>query len=211
MADTNDLRSKLADGLLAAGVMIMLELLLILLIQPIAQSFSRPGILVYAVALTAVTSICLERSWTIRDSDITHAWMGIFGGLVGWVVVELSSWLGGLDLTGQTSILNLLLVFLVVSVLWRRVGTVGLRYFCVLFLMGWIGHVALSLLTFLTSLVPLLSANFFVLGYIAGAVGIGAVVYIFVRSQTQMERLNAAIVMWYAAMMMVYVFRGGFI
>ena len=39
MAIKNDLRSKLTDGVLAGGVLIMLELLMILLVKPIQLLF----------------------------------------------------------------------------------------------------------------------------------------------------------------------------
>ena len=62
-----DLRSKLIDGLLASGVLVLLSVLVILLVNPILVIFDRPGMLVYTVVLVAITAICLERSMSNRD------------------------------------------------------------------------------------------------------------------------------------------------
>ena len=210
IASKSDLRSKLTDGVLAGGVLLMLDLLMILLVKPIQLIFENYGILVYTVILIALAVICLERSLALRDPDITRAWWGIVGGMVTWAVIELSNWLGNQLVTNETGILLFLFVLLVISVLWRRIAPLGLRYFFLLAMLGWFGHAGLSSVIFLIGRLPQVSAILMGIGYTALTVIALSIVYIFVRSQTRLERINTAIVIWTAGMIAIYVFRGGF-
>lgn len=212
MEKQNMVRSKLVDGLLAGSILVLLELLLILLIKPVELVFSRPGLLIYTVSILAVSVFCLERSLHIALSEYVQAWWGVLGGLSAWVVIELNSYLGGQELTSETGMLNLMLVLLVASVLWRRVAPLGLRYYFVMLLLGWVGHSGLISLVFLTTTVePNLAFIIPVVGYIAAGMMIVSLVYIFMRSRDQLERLNAAMALWFTAMVMILVFRGGLI
>jgi hypothetical protein len=204
-----ELRSKLIDGLLAAGVLVLLEIVLALFIKPILIIFDRPGILVYTVALIAVTAICLERSLSNRDPEMTRAWWGILGGASAWVVIEFSNWLGNQPLINETGIIILMLALLISSVVWLKVAYVGLHYFLLLIFMGWVGHVGLASLIFLSSYLPQFQPVLLGTGILGGVAMAAAILYIFVRSQTRMDRLNAALVIWFSAMIMIYVFRGG--
>jgi len=206
-----EIRSKLVDGLLAGGVLVLLEMMLILLLKPIQLIFESPGLLVYTVILIALSAICLERSLAGRDSELTRAWWGVLAGLSAWVVIALSNKLGGLDLISETGILNLILALLVASVVWRRIAPLGLRYFFLLTFLGWLGQMGLEAMTFLSAHEPRLNTVTTGLGYLAGAVLVVAFIYIFTRSRTRLDRLNAALVIWFAATVMIYVFRGGFI
>jgi hypothetical protein len=206
-----ELRSKLVDGVLAGSVLVLLELLLILLIKPVQLVFSKPGLLVYTVVLLAVSAACLERSLNTSLIELVRAWWGVLGGLAGWVVIELSNYLGSQELTSETGVLNLMLVLLVVSVLWRRIAPLGLRYYFVMVLLGWVGHSGLVSLAFLTkSIEPRLVFLIPAVGYAAAGIMALSLVYIFLRSRGQLERLNAALTLWYTTMIMIYVFRGGF-
>ncbi len=206
----NDLRSKLTDGVLAGGVLLMLDLLMIFLIKPIQLIFENQGILVYTVILIALAVFCLERSLALRDPDITRAWWGILGGMVTWAVVELSNWLGNQMVTNETGVLLFLFFLLVISVVWRRIAPLGLRYFFILAVLGWFAHAGLTSLIFLVGRLPQMSSILLGIGYASLAVILLSIVYIFVRSQTRLERINTAIVIWTAGMIAIYVFRGGF-
>lgn len=211
MKKPNELRSKLVDGVLAGSVLVLLELLLILLITPVELIFSRPGLLVYTVVLLAVSVVCLERSLNTSLTELVQAWWGVMGGLAGWVVIELNNYLGSQELTSETGVLNLMLVLLVVSVLWRRIAPLGLRYYFVMVLLGWVGHSGLDALVFVAkSIDPRLIFLVPAAGCAAAGIMALSLVFIFLRSRGQLERLNAAIALWYTAMIMIYVFRGGF-
>jgi hypothetical protein len=210
MVNKIDLRSKLIDGLLAGGILVLLDILLILLMKPIQLIFSRPGILVYTVCLLALSVICLEQSLTNRNGDLVRSWWGTIGGMVAWVVVELSSSLGGQSLLSETAILSLMFVFLVVSIIWRRIAPLGLQYYSLLLLLSWVSQVVLEGMIFLGRYQPLMSSSFTAVGFLAAVVLPGAFVYNFLRTHTRLERLNTAIVMWCAAMILIFVFRGGY-
>jgi hypothetical protein len=206
----SEFRSKLVDGVLAGSVLVLLELLLILLIKPVQLVFSNPGLLVYALILLSVSVVCLERSLHSMLSEWVQAWGGILGGLTAWIMVELNSGLGGQTLTSETGMLNLMLVFLVASVLWRKIAPLGLRYYLMALLLSWAGHSGLSSLAFFTTSVePRLAFLYSAAGFLAVGVMAIALAYILLRSRTQLERLNAAMAIWFTAMIMIYVFRGG--
>lgn len=172
--------------------------------------FGRPGLLIYSVSILAVSVFCLDRSLHSTLSDYVQAWWGVLGGLSAWVSIELNSYLGRQELTSETGMLNLMLVLLVASVLWRRVAPLGLRYYFLMLFLGWIGHSGLVSLAFLTNTVePNLAFIIPVVGYIAFGMMILSLVYIFMRSRDQIDRLNAAMALWFTAMVMIYAFRGG--
>jgi hypothetical protein len=204
-----DLRSKLIDGLLAAGVLVLLDVLIILFVNPIMVIFDRPGMLVYTVVLVAIAAICLERSMSSRDPEMTRAWWGILSGVGAWIVIKFSDWLGSQAIINETGVINLMLALLVASVIWRKVNFVGLHYFILVFFMGWLVHVGLASLMFLSSYMPQFHTILSGTGILFGVVMAASVLFIIVRSQTRMERLNAALVIWLSAMIMIYVFRGG--
>ena len=204
-----DLRSKLVDGLLAAGVLVLLSIQIVLFVKPILVIFGRPGMLVYIVVLVALTVICLDRSLSNRDPEMRRVWWGILGGGTSWAVIEFSNWLGDQAIVSEAGIINLLLGLLIVSVIWRKVAYVGLHYFLLLFFMGWLGHVGLASLMFVSSYIPQGQMVLQGTGILAGVVMAAAILYILARSQTRMDRMNAALVIWFSALILIYIFRGG--
>ena len=204
-----DLRSKLTDGLLAAGVLVLLDIVIVLFVKPIMVIFDKPGMLVYTVVLVALTAICLERSLSDSDPIMTRVWWGLLSGAAGWVVIEFSVWMGAQSLISETGVIILMMALLLSSVLWRKIPAVGLHYFLLLIFMGWLGHVGLASLRFLSGYVNQIHSVMIGTGILSGGFMAAAVLYIFVRSRTRMDRLNAALVIWISAMIMIYVFRGG--
>ncbi len=203
-----DLRNKLVDGVLAGCVLVLLELLLILLIQPIELVFNRPGVLVYTVVLVAAAVICLERSIAGQPEQTANAWWGVIGGMTGWMAVELSHYLGDQSLLSETGILVFIMAVLTSSVLWRKVAPPGLRYFLLVMLLSWVSHIGLLAAFFMALR---FNANLFVIllatGVIAALVFGLTLVSIFWRSHAKSERFNAALVLWAAAMIMIFTFR----
>jgi hypothetical protein len=211
MKQAFELRSKLVDGLLAGGVLVLLELLLILLIQPVQLIFSRPGLLVYTVSLMAVAVLCLEQSLSTEKDEMNQAWWGTLGGILGWVVIELGTWLGGQSMIGESAIFSLMFIFLIVSSLWRHTQLLGFRYFVVLIFLGWVGHVAIQGVVLLVIYMPQLGLTLQWIGYLAWVGLAAALLYNFFGTRSRQERLDAAIMAWFAVMVLIYAFRGGFI
>jgi hypothetical protein len=210
MQNNVDLRSKLTDGLLVGAVLILVDILVILLIKPVQLIFGRPGLLVYTVVLQAISVICLEQSLSNRITDLMRGWWGAIGGIVAWIVIGLGSSLGGQSLLGETSILSLMFLFLVVSILWKRVAPLGLRYYVLVLLVSWVSQALLEGIVFWGQFQPVMSTVFSAIGILAGIVFPLTFAYIFLRTHNQIERLNTALVMWGAAMILIYVFRGGY-
>ncbi len=90
-----------------------------------------------------------------RDPEMTLAWWGVLGGSGAWVVIKFSDWLGSQAIVNETGIINLLLAVLIASVLWRKINFVGLHYFIVVIFMGWLRHVGLASLMFLSGYSPI--------------------------------------------------------
>jgi hypothetical protein len=203
--------SKIVDGLMVGSILVLLELLLILLIKPVQMIFSRPGLLVYTVSLMAVGVLCLEQSLSAENDELKQAWWGTLAGILGWVVIELSTWLGGQSMIGETAIFSLMFLFLIVGALWRHTQLPGFHYFVLLIFLGWVGHVAIQSFSLLISLMPQLGMTLQLPGYLSGVGLAAALIYNFFGTRNRKERLNAAIMIWFTVMMLIYSIRGGFI
>ncbi len=123
-----ELRSKLLDGVLAPLVLVLLNVLLAMIVQPVEIVFSRPGLLVYAVVILAAAVVSLERSVVLRYVDTARAWWGMLGGLLTWTVIEIANLISSNSIVSETGVLSMMLVILVVGVLWRKVLPLGVNF-----------------------------------------------------------------------------------
>ena len=64
-----DLKSKLIDGLLVFALIFLSMIVLSLLVVPFAMLLGKPGLLIYALVLLAVSIICLDRGLIERESS----------------------------------------------------------------------------------------------------------------------------------------------
>src|SRR5512140_1047115 len=206
---TQDLRSKLVDGLLVAAVMVLFTLVMALLIRPVEILSGRPGILIYTVLLLAIGMVALERSINPRFNEIRRAGWGLAAGLVAWAVIELSNMLGEQTLVSETGVLTLMLVGATIGILWRKVLPVGLRFMAIVLLACWAGHLIIYGQIFMAGV----DASFNRVGQIAGFVVVGIAVltllWILLESRTRMQRISGALVLWYCVISLIYLFRGG--
>ena len=89
-----DLKSKINDGLISALILVVLLTMCVLLMRPVQILTGRPGLLVYTLSLMALSAYCLEHSLQPARPDISHAWFGMAGGLLGWISISLSNEIG---------------------------------------------------------------------------------------------------------------------
>jgi hypothetical protein len=204
-----DWRSKIVDGLLAGLMLIMGNLLLLLLTPALEQSFGKAGILIYPVILLAVAIYCLERSVVSRFSELRRAWFGLAAGILGWTVIELANWIGNTGLGSVTSMLTFLMMGSAVSVLWRRVIPVGLRFFFAVLLMAWGGHLLVNQQLQYASFLPELQVTLQITGFAAIIGAAGVCLWLVIWSERRMQRMWGATLLWFFVMMSIYVFRGG--
>ena len=120
-----DFRSKLIDGLLAALLLLLLTVVVDILVRPINQQFGIPGLLVYSLAVLALSVFTLDRSLNTRLPETTRGWYGLAGGMLAWAVAVFSSKMALLDVLGDSNILIFILLALIVATLWRRVLPIG--------------------------------------------------------------------------------------
>jgi hypothetical protein len=206
-----DFRSKVIDGFVPAGLLFLFSVTLGLMVAPIHNVFSRPGLLIYTLSLLAVSIVCLERSIVTRYLETWRAWYGTVGGLLAWSVIELINSLGAKALTSETGILTFIVVTLVATVLWKRVFPLGVQFFVFILLVSWAGHVVLVEQVALQNIFPFMATSYVITGW----VGVGGIVvslgWLFSESETRIQRLWAANWIWFWSMIVIYVFRGGIV
>jgi hypothetical protein len=113
-----DLRSKLIDGLLSFVIImgLMWPLILMFRLLPRLGTGSYWGAVV-VISLVAIWM--LVRSTLERISELERAWYGIFGGLCGWTVAELSHELGMINIEQSDILIMLALFSAALAVLWK--------------------------------------------------------------------------------------------
>ncbi len=194
-----DFRSKIVDGLLCVVVLLVLRELLSLLLIPFRLAFeTQAGVLLYVVGMLAVSVFCLERSLLTRYSEPYRAWYGIVGGLVGWVVIEVSNSLEAVQLVGAAGVVSLILIALVISILWRRnILPTGVKLYGLVILLNWVGHLLITALTWLIVSFSFLGWVQYVAGGICLAGSLFGIVALFLHSDRRIQRLWYAVFIWY--------------
>ncbi len=205
-----ELRSKLVDGLLTPLVLVLLSVLLALLVRPIEIIFQRPGLLIYTIILLAFAILSLERCVVPRYSDVVRAGWGIVGGVLTWAVIEMSNLIGVRGLTSETGMISMVLVGLVIGVLWRKVLPLGVKFFSIALLGGWVGHLGLyyiNLVVIMNS-IESSSGTYPILGIALSGLSMVAILWNFLQSKSRLSRLWAGMILWMCIMLLIYIFRG---
>ncbi len=195
MQTTKDLPGKLADGFAAALVLLLITLTLILLLDPIGQAFGNTGLFIYAIALLAGVILCLERSLFGQITEVGSARFGLAGGILAWMMVMISSSLGGVPISSITSLMILFLLGMVVFMVWRNLP-LGIQFFLAALLLGAVGHLLLNNAVKLAVWIPrvnlpLLSGYVYTLGAFIG------MVRLFMFKGRPIDRTWAALMLWF--------------
>ena len=208
-----EIKSKLMDGLVAPLFLILITILVALLIKPVEILFQRPGLLVYTVVLLAAAIVSLERSVVLRFPDASRALWGAVGGLLTWNVIELSNLIGTQGLITETGVLLLMLVGLIIGVLWKKILPLGVKFYTVTFLAGWVGHLGTQGIKFLLTINKSPDANntFQVIGFSVIGLCVMIMVWIFLQAKSRIQRLWGTVALWMCAVLLMYIFRGGFV
>lgn len=208
VATSRDLWSKLTDGLLAALILYLLWLLVALSIRPIEARFGQPGLLVYTLSVLAVSMYALQHSIFQRHSETTRAWYGIAGGVLAWSVVQVTTFLGAPTLVNTGAIILIIMVALIFMLLWRASMPLGMRFFGLTLLMNWAELLLMQMQASLSALSPIFALTFRLTGYTALFGIVLAVGYILSYSQRRIQRVSAALAIWFFASLALYVFWG---
>jgi hypothetical protein len=208
VAISRDGWSKLTDGLLMALVLYLLWLLVILAIRPIEQRFGQPGLLIYTLGLLAVAMFALQHAIFQRHTETARAWYGIAGGALAWSVLEVSSFLGAPILANAGGVIQMIMVSLIFMLLWRGALPLGMKFFGVTLLMNWAEFLFMQVQAWLSSLSPIFALTYRLTGYMALFGIVLAVGYILSYSRRRLQRVSAALLIWFFASLALHVFWG---
>ena len=208
VAISRDGWSKLTDGLLAAVILYLLWLFVVLAIRPIEQRFGQPGLLVYTLGLLAVAMYALQQAIFQRHSETTRAWYGIASGSLAWSVMEVSTFLGAPILANAGGVILMIMVSLIFTLLWRSALPLGMKFFGVTLLMNWAEYILMQVQSWLSSLSPIFALSYRITGYLALFGIVLAIGYIFSYSRRRLQRVCAALLVWFFASLALYVFWG---
>ncbi len=200
--------SKLIDGLLTSAILILIWLTIALSIHPISIIFGPPGLLIYVLGLLAVAMYALQHALAPGRSITARAWFGITGGFLAWSVVEVSSYLGVPIMPHLAGLVLLIMVALIVGLLWRAVLPVGVRFFSLTFLLNWTEHVMMRIQETLAGFSPIFKLTYRATGYLALIVAVLALAWILFQSRRRIDRISAALAVWFLVSLAIYVFRG---
>jgi hypothetical protein len=205
-----DLRSKLVDGIAPALILYLLTATLILLINPFFALFGRPGLLTYGLGIMALSIYCMERSLVQSFSEPHRAWYGIVGGILGWIVVEVSNQVGGVRVFSLAGALTWILFGLIIATLWRRrILPAGAKFYSAAMLLCYTWHLFLDAMTRTEALNPAFQL-FTPITIVTAVICLLAVVgWLFSRTEWRIERLWCALFIWFFMLVSMYGLRGG--
>jgi hypothetical protein len=184
-----ELRSKVFDGLLPGLLLFLLLVVSLLLVSPIEYTTGKPGVMVYVLALLAVSIMCLERSINSQASDVTRAMNGIASGALAWTVVELSNYIGSLAIESVTGGLIFIMVVLITATIWRRGLPMGIQYFSGTFVLLWGGYLVIAAKNTFSAWWAGESTFLATIGWVFILLAAVAAVLILVKSRNRLERL----------------------
>jgi hypothetical protein len=184
-----ELRSKVFDGLLPGLLLFLLLVVSLLLVSPIEYTTGKPGVMVYVLALLAVSIMCLERSINSQASDVTRAMNGIASGALAWTVVELSNYIGSFAIESVTGGLIFIMVVLITATIWRRGLPMGIQYFGGTFVLLWGGYLVVAAKNTFSAWWAAESTILATLGWVFILLAAVAAVLILLKSRNRLERL----------------------
>lgn len=204
-----DWRSKVIDTLVTAGGLVLVSFVLLMAFPVVERLYGKNGLLIFAFVMIALTIFCLERATVLRLPETWRARSGTLSGLAAWSSVELAIAFGGLPVSGESWLILLTLAILLIVTLWRRVLGIGVQFFSLTFLFGWIGH---TILIFFARLQNGWLAGYDVFWWTAlifGLLALAITAWTMFRSRTRLQRLMLAVMLWFCLLMVLYSVRGG--
>ncbi len=197
--------SKLRDGLLPAFVMLLLILVPSLLMLPIQNHYSRPGLLVYMLILLTGGVVTLARSLPEDRPMVRRGWYGLSGGMLTWMALEVTDRLSGAGLTSLNAVPFFLILGLIVTILWRRVLPLPVRWFFLAFFLNWVSRFFVSSEEVLVGYFPAGKLVYWItagLGGVAILISLGAIIW---RSRERIQRMRMSIGLWFSTLLVLEV------
>lgn len=201
-----DLTSKFVDGLVPALILYLLNMLILMITSPLERFFGGTGLMIFVIGLVAVAMFSLQRSLWSRSSEVARAWYGMAGGLLGWWVIEASTFLENRSLFGLTSFVVLIMASLMTGLLWRPFLPLGARFFMAS-LLGLAGErVMIVFLHPFSGWSPVARLLYIGLGIGLIMALMGVMAWMFLFSERRIQRMGAALSMALLAIGVFYLF-----
>jgi hypothetical protein len=195
--------SKITDGIGNAVKLFLLYALTTLLTVPIHSFIGRPGMLVYIFLLLALGAFELHRIFVVRTSEPQRAWHGMAAGLYFWQVIRFTAELGNLQLFQMSGMILWLTTLIIVALLWRKVMPLGMRSAMAVLLICWLEKLYQQGFSYLVNWSPFFNFGYSALRYIAGFIGVIALVIIIFRSRELHTRVYSAVTVFGALLFLL--------
>jgi len=195
-----DAASRARDGLIPAALLLAVTLMMDMFIYPIQAAASHQGLLIYLVLTLALGVFALEKTTSSRGNETSRAISGIIAGLFFWHSLWLIQLIGAAELNPQTTFLVLVLVMLIGLTLWRPVLPLGVKFFLLSFVAGWVNRFYITHTISRSTPPDVFTLLFYTSGFLALAGVIFGLVYLIYRAEFKVQRLWAALGIWQACL-----------
>jgi hypothetical protein len=142
----------------------------------------------------------------MRYNEITRAWYGLVAGLLLWFAVNTSGRLGESVISIEVEAVMLLLAVLVIATLWKTVFPLGLRFLAFVFLVDWTLRFWVGIHAFLAESFEFFQWSYYLTGFIALSALIFFLMWMFLRAESRIHHLWAAVGVWFCTLMVMIVF-----
>ncbi len=197
--------SKLRDGLLPAIVLILLVVVPSFLIPPIQNMFGRPGLLVYMLTILTIGVFLLAASLHEGQPITRRAWYGLSGGMFTWMATEVTDRLSGAGLTSLNAVPFFLIIGLIIAILWRRVLPLPVRWFMLVFFLNWVSRFIVAGEQFLVGYFPQATLAYLATAVVGVLGTLTALIFIIWRSRDRIQRMRAAVWLWFSVLLVLEV------
>ncbi|MEN6410466.1 MAG: hypothetical protein ABFD44_12230 [Anaerolineaceae bacterium] len=204
----SELRSILVDGVLAAGIL-LLVVVVTLLLNRVFRNMGAPYVLIYALTLIALAFCCLEFGLHHSLANTTRAWYGMVGGIFAWSAVRTAQLIGMGSLTSANSILLLIMASLFFGVMWLHGLPLGVQFWLQAFLLNWLGNLLIEGQKYLSQWSNFFNNTLTLTGYTAILAVLLIGVWLFERSTNRLKRLRSALFASFCLTIVLMVFMGG--
>jgi hypothetical protein len=205
MGLTQDMRSKLIDGLLSVVLMMAGMFVLILLFRPI-KLLGTWGYAIYGVVMLLASIVLLV--WSQREAtELVQAWTGTWGGFCGWTFLEIGHTIGFVSVEDWEGSTLFVLGVLVAAVLWRHLPR-GARFWGAIFGLNWGAHLVILVQKQLFASPGTLKIAYAITIVICVAAIAGLLYWLFARSRDRVQRLWIGIGIWILVAIVVFAARG---
>ncbi|HSV86615.1 MAG TPA: hypothetical protein VLH85_08560 [Levilinea sp.] len=207
MRAITDLRSKVLDGLLPGVLLFLVFVVSTILVRPIEYIAGRPGAMIYALALLAISIVCLERAVNPQVSEVSRAMNGMAGGGLTWVVVEISIYLGSFEVGSITGGLIFITIVLITATVWHRGLPMGIQYFGGTLILLWGADLVISSKIIIASWTMESEKVFTVAGWLflaLAAISVGLVLF---KSRNRLERVWGAVLVAFFMILALFTFQ----